>query len=183
MSSLLKVSRATVREALNQLAQVGLVVQVPYTGLRIAHLDAQALRDIAKTRVALDMLALTAVVEDTTGKRTRQVMAGWEELQRHRDENSPVLQHEAHLSFHRCIWEASENYLLLKLWPVTEAQITVALAEDQLARENQPRAFDVHEKLIQAILTGDLDRIHQALVEQTIDSAEELIAILGEGEE
>ena len=66
LAASLRVSRATVREALGQLAQEGLVVSEPYRGLRVADLDAHAVRDLAKTRVALDKLALRDLLADPT---------------------------------------------------------------------------------------------------------------------
>src|SRR5690242_612850 len=69
LSSSLSVSRPTVREALNQLAQEGLIVQEPYRGLRVASLDAKALVDIAEARVAIDMQAMTAILADASGRR------------------------------------------------------------------------------------------------------------------
>ena len=38
----------------------------------------------------------------------------------------PLEAHEAHLTFHRGIWTASENTLLIRLWPVIESQAECA---------------------------------------------------------
>ncbi len=182
LSALLKVSRPTIREALNQLAQEGLLTQEPYRGLRVATLDATAIMDIAKTRTALDMLAATAILEDTSGRRMRQVEESWQQFDRVAFDPDPVAQHEAHIAFHRNIWVASENSLLLRLWPVTEAHLTIALAQDQATRANPARAHEVHERLVKAMRTGDLSIVEAAFISHTIDSAWELIALLN-GEE
>ena len=54
LSTALGVSRPTVREALNQVAQEGLLVQEPYRGLRVADLDAATVlvRDNRRERPA-----------------------------------------------------------------------------------------------------------------------------------
>ena len=44
----LGVSRPTLREALNQLAGEGLIVQEPYRGLRVADITVQQVRDIKR---------------------------------------------------------------------------------------------------------------------------------------
>src|SRR5689334_20645798 len=67
LSSMLSVSRPTIREALAQLAQEGLLLQVPYRGLRVASLEPAAIMDIARTRMALDMLAVESILDDSTG--------------------------------------------------------------------------------------------------------------------
>ena len=182
LSSSLSVSRPTVREALNQLAQEGLLVQEPYRGLRVASLDAKALLDIAEARVAIDMQAMTAILADGSGRRLEMVMDSWREYARLAFDPDPLVQHDAHLRFHRSIWAASENYLLLKLWPVTEAHITIALAQDQFTRSDPQRAFEVHERLVDAIRTRNLDKIRAAFVAHTIDSAEELVALMAAAE-
>lgn len=178
LSEWLNVSRPTVREALNQMAQEGLLIQEPYRGLRVATLDAAAIMDLATTRMALDMLAVTAIVEDGSGRRMRLLEESWTEYSRVEMDPDPVIRHESHVAFHRKIWAASENAMLLRLWPVTEAHLTIILAQDQATRADPVRAHNVHEKLVDAIRTKDLEVIRKAFTEHTIDSAKELIALL-----
>lgn len=183
LSASLSVSRPTMREALTQLAQEGLLIQEPYRGLRVADLDAQAITDIARTRMALDMLAAEAILADPSGERLAQVREAWADYDRLPFDADPVTAHEAHIAFHRRIWEASGNTLLIRLWPVTEAHLTIALARDQATRDDPRRAHDVHEAVVNALIAGDLDQVHAALVVHTIESADELIAMLAELDE
>lgn len=183
LSASLSVSRPTMREALTQLAQEGLLIQEPYRGLRVADLDAKAIIDIARTRVALDMLAAEAILADGSGQRLQIVRDAWDDYNRLSIDADPVTAHEAHITFHRRIWEASENSLLIRLWPVTEAHLTIALARDQVTRHDPRRAHDVHERVVDALVGGDLDQVHAALVVHTIDSAEELVAMLADAGE
>lgn len=180
LSSMLNVSRPTIREALTQLAQEGLLIQEPYRGLRVATLDPAAILDIARTRMALDMLAVASILEDTTGRRMAFVEASWAEYDKVAFHPDPVVLHEAHIAFHRSFWAASENALLLRLWPVTEAHLTIALAQDQVTRADPVRAHEVHEQLVATLRTGDLTAIEAAFKTHTMDSAEELIALLSE---
>jgi DNA-binding GntR family transcriptional regulator len=178
LSSALGVSRPTVREALNQVAQEGLLIQEPYRGLRVADLDIAAVLDMADVRVALDMQAAEAILEDQSGRRMKKLMAAWAAYERDAFADDELVLHESHLAFHRGIWAASENSFLMRLWPVTEAHITIALAYDQATRHDPQRAYDVHRMLVDAIKTGDLERIRAAFVVHTVDSARELVAIM-----
>ncbi|MFN8081092.1 MAG: GntR family transcriptional regulator [Kineosporiaceae bacterium] len=171
----LGVSRATLREALNLLVQDGLLVQEPYRGFSISRLDAAALRDIARTRVPLDLIAIRAILDDATGRRLQLVREVWEGFQASTFDPDPLVQHQAHVAFHRGLWAASENWMLLRLWPVIEALTTITLAQDQIAYSDPQRAHDLHQGLVEAILAGDLAQIEDLLRRHTIDSAEELI--------
>jgi DNA-binding GntR family transcriptional regulator len=178
LASMLNVSRPTIREALTQLAQEGLLVQEPYRGLRVASLDAAAILDIARTRMALDMLAAASILEDETGRRMNFVEAQWTAYDKVAFHPDPVVLHEAHIAFHRSIWAASENALLLRLWPATEAHLTIVLAQDQAKRADPVRAHEVHEQLIRALRAGDMESIEAAFTTHTMDSARDLVAML-----
>ena len=61
LASALGVSRPTVREALNALAEEGLIVKEPYRGLRVAEMHSNEVHDMAVTRNALDLVAIDAI--------------------------------------------------------------------------------------------------------------------------
>jgi DNA-binding GntR family transcriptional regulator len=173
----LYVSRATVREALGQLAQEGLVVAEPYRGLRVADLDPAALRDLARTRAALDELAARAILADGRGRRLQAVQLAWADFEATAFDDDPVVRHEGHLGFHRAVWSAAENVVLDQLWPVIQAHMTIALAQDQAVRHDPERSHRLHRDLVDALESGDAVRVGTAFREHTITSADELIAL------
>ncbi|MFN8158477.1 MAG: GntR family transcriptional regulator [Candidatus Nanopelagicales bacterium] len=182
LAAALDVSRATLREALNLLVQDGLLVQEPYRGFSVASLTPEQLRDIAATRVPLDLIAVHAILADTTGRRTRLLLDAWEQFDRRAFDPDPLVQHEAHVDFHHGLWAASENSMLLRLWPVTEAMATIALAQDQAAHHDPARAHRFHRLLVDAIVAGDLELIERRLHEHIVDATEELLVLeSGEG--
>jgi DNA-binding GntR family transcriptional regulator len=175
LAASLRVSRPTMREALAQLAREGLLVQEPYRGLRVAALAPDEIMDIARTRLALDELAIEEILADPTGRRLTMVDAAWREFDRLPMDADPIEAQESHIDFHRRLWEASDNSYLIRLWPTTEAHLIIALAQDNVVHADPRRRHDVHERMVRAIKTGDRDRIHDALVAHTIDTARELI--------
>ena len=177
LAAALDVSRPTLREALHLLVQQGWLVQEPYRGFSVTALDAGAVRDIARTRLPLDLLAATAVVEDASGRRLESVREAWRRYEAASGSDDPLARHEAHVALHHGLWLASENTMLLRLWPVTEALTTIALAQDQARRDDPARAHRVHHELVEAILGRDLQRIERELTRHTLDSAEELLAL------
>lgn len=175
----LQVSRATVREALGQLAQEGLVVAEPYRGLRVADLDAPALRDLARTRAALDLLAALGILDDPSGRRLDAVRRAWSTFESTAFDADPVVRHEGHLAFHRAIWSAAENVVLDQLWPVISAHMTIALAQDQAVRHDPERSHRLHHALVHALESGAEARVEATFREHTITSTDELIALRG----
>lgn len=102
------------------MAPEGLLVQEPYRGLRVAALDSAAIMDLANTRIALDMLPIAAILEEAPGRRMSMVEVGWAKYSKVEMDPDPVIRHESHVAFHRSLWAASENALLLRLCPVTD---------------------------------------------------------------
>lgn len=177
LAAALDVSRPTLREALNLLVQDGLLIQEPYRGFSVTKLDPEAVRDIARTRVPLDLIAISAILDDSSDHRMELVQQAWTDYERVGPDADPLVQHEAHVALHRGIWVASENSMLLRLWPVTEALTTIALAQDQATRADPHRARRIHRRLIDAIESRDLRRIEERLAQHTLASAEELLAL------
>lgn len=173
----LDVSRATLREALNLLVQDGLLVQEPYRGFSVTSLSSQELRDIAQTRAPLDLIAVRGILSDTSGRRRRLLMEAWEQYDVRAADPDPLVQHEAHIAFHHGLWAASENSMLLRLWPVTEAMTTIMIAQDQATHPEPGRSQLAHRQLVEAVLSGDLPRIEHLLHQHIIESAEELAAL------
>lgn len=178
LAASLGVSRPTLREALNQLTREGLIIAEPYRGMKVAVVSLDQIMEIAVTRQALDMLAVDAILADSTGDKLAAVERGWRRFDDAAKDPDPVVQHDAHVAFHREIWEASGNYLLTKLWPATEAQIIIALAEDQWTRADADRARRVHAGLMTAMHTHDRAAIAEAFRAHTVDSARELVSLL-----
>ena len=174
LTSSLDVSRPTAREALNQMARDGFLIQEAYRGLRVADIQSDSLLEIARVRVALDTEAISEILADTTGSRMGVLEDAWRVFEKATAESDPLALHEAHVRFHRGIWEAADNYLLMRIWPVMEAQMTIVLAYDQFTRTNPARAHAIHAALMRAIRTGDSAQIRTALDVHTMDSAQEL---------
>jgi DNA-binding GntR family transcriptional regulator len=171
----LEVSRPTLREALNLLVQDGLLVQEPYRGFSVARLEPAAVRDLAHTRVPLDLIAVDGILADDADRRLQLVRDAWEVFERRALDPDPLVQHEAHIALHYGLWVASENSTLLKLWPVVEALTTIALAQEQAVRADPQRAYTLHREGVQAVLSRDRARIEDWLVRHTVASTEEFL--------
>lgn len=178
LTSSLRVSRPTAREALNQMARDGFLIQEAYRGLRVADIPVDSLLEIARVRVALDTEAINEILADDTGRRMGMLEKSWQEFETAADDSDPLARHEAHIRFHQGVWAAADNYLLTRIWPAVEAQMTIILAYDQFTRRDVRRAHAVHAALMDAIRSGDQARIRTALEVHTIRSAQELAVLV-----
>jgi DNA-binding GntR family transcriptional regulator len=174
------ISRPTLREAIYQLIQEGLLEQEPYHGVVVASVDAKFVTDMASVRVALETLAGKAIATDPDGSAKELVKQAWHAYQEAHGTENPERLHEAHLDLHRKIWFASGNTLLKRIWSTMEAQINTAISVDEDARADPERALHVHERLIDAIFSGDPDVIEAEVEWHTRASADELIKMLAE---
>ena len=172
------ISRPTLREAIYQLIQEGLLEQEPYHGVVVASIDAKFVTDMASVRVALETLAGKAIATDPDGSAKEIVKQAWQAYQEAYGTHNPGRLHEAHLDLHRSIWFASGNALLKRIWSTMEAQINTAISVDEDARADPERALHLHERLIDAIFSGDPGVIEAEVERHTRASADELIKIV-----
>lgn len=108
-----KVSRAVIREALQQLAHEGLVEQNGYKGTRVVHLAPEQIDEITSVRVVLEVEAihqarqrLTVDNKDELRTMARRVDAAAEK---------PELYAQLDLALHERIWEMSGNRILKRM--------------------------------------------------------------------
>ncbi|HJG64199.1 GntR family transcriptional regulator [Corynebacterium stationis] len=177
VTSRLGISRPTVREALSQLARHGYLVQEAYRGYRVSQIHDERVRELATVRVASDMVAIEGILGDESGERMAQLDEVLREYLSRMDKPDPIERHEAHMAFHRGIWEASGNTFMMKLWPVLEAEMTLVLAVEQEQRHDDSRACALHESLVECIRRGDRDEIYENLRMHVVGSAEEFLEI------
>jgi DNA-binding GntR family transcriptional regulator len=174
------ISRPTLREAIYQLIQEGLLEQEPYHGVVVASIDAKFVTDMASVRVALETLAGKAIATDPDGSAKEKVKQAWQAYQEAYGTQNPDRLHEAHLDLHRSIWFASGNALLKRIWSTMEAQINTAISVDEDTRADPERALHLHERLIDAIFSGDPGVIEAEVERHTRASADEVIKIVTE---
>lgn len=173
LATMLGVSRHTVREAINLLVTDGMLEQEPYKGLHVTELGGQDIVALARSRQALDLVAVREILEDPTGYRMDVFLQGWTSYSRLVFDDDPLVAHESHIAFHRQLWVASENTMLLRIWPVVRAQVTMALVQDRTMHADPQHVHGVHLRLVEAIRSRDLPTIEAELYRHTIEAAED----------
>ncbi|MEV0287686.1 GntR family transcriptional regulator [Kribbella sp. NPDC050820] len=181
LAELLGVSRPTVREAIYQLVHEGSLVQTPYKGITVAEPSPQDLLDVAQVRVSLETLAALHLSEHPDGDGMRKLRAA---LKTHLDaiEEGDLVQVDmTHLDLHRTLWEASENQMLMRIWPLVESQIRMAMSLDQATRSDLARDAELHRRLVDVIASGDKAAITAEVRDHIANSADEIVRLIEAG--
>ncbi|MDJ0418105.1 GntR family transcriptional regulator [Rhodococcus opacus] len=152
LSEMLQISRGTLREAMRQLQQEGLISAGARGRLYVRHLDSKEIRDIFAVRAALEALA----VRELAGLADRTTVIA--ELRAALDVmDTAVLEAriEADLNFHRTMCSLTGNDTLLHSWISLEGSIRMSIMFAGLDRAVGNMDVGRHSAIVDAIETGD----------------------------
>jgi DNA-binding GntR family transcriptional regulator len=113
-------SQAPVREALRDLATLGLVDMHPYRGARVRQPAPEELVEAMELRGQLEAIAARAAaqsIDETMLERMRKLLEAMRASAARADAHGQALQNS---TFHACVIEASGNRTLLRVWDVLE---------------------------------------------------------------
>lgn len=168
-------------EAIYQLVHEGSLVQTPYKGITVAQPSPQDLLDVAEVRASLETLAALRLGQDPDGEGMAKLRQA---LKTHLDaiEAGDLVRVDlTHLDLHRTLWEGSENQMLMRIWPLVESQIRMAMSLDQATRSDLARDAELHIRLVDVIASGDKAAITAEVREHIANSADEVVKLIERG--
>jgi GntR family transcriptional regulator, rspAB operon transcriptional repressor len=149
----LGVSRTPIREAVQRLAQDGLVEVAPNRGAKVRGVSAQEVEDVYAVREVLDGLAARLAAEHRTKNDLRSIRTAQERLERIAAQDYAA-QIAADLEFHNAVAVASRNASL----ETTLRSLSQGVARVKLLTKeyNQsPTTTRAHRDILEAIERGD----------------------------
>ncbi|MGH9644560.1 MAG: GntR family transcriptional regulator [Terriglobales bacterium] len=144
------VSRAPVREALQQLQEQSLIVNVPRRGMFVVILDEDDIQKINSLRVVLEGEALRLARRNLTPQRENKL----EELLAAIENVEPMpmkITMRIDFEFHRTIWSYSGNEYLEKALTSLTAPLFAHSVRSLLRSEKVRRVLDSHRPLLDFI--------------------------------
>ena len=176
LSEMLQISRGTLREALRQLQQEGLVSAGTRGRLSVRHLDAKEIRDIYSVRAALESLAARTLCElpdrqHVIGSLRAAIQAM--EASTHGTLEERV---ESDLDFHRTMCRLTGNETLLHSWESLEGSIRMSIMFAGLEKGVRNMSVDRHNDIVTAIETGDATLARNTIREHMDSAAAVLVA-------
>jgi DNA-binding GntR family transcriptional regulator len=154
----LAVSRSTVREALGALVAEGLADRVPNRGTQVRALDPDAIHDVGRARLVVEMAGLQRWDEASEEAReaVRQAVA---EFRRAAGTSASAAElTAAHLAIHAAIAGLTESPRLVAMAEALYTEIKLALASVDRIRRNAQDQVHSHGELVELMEAGRMDR-------------------------
>ncbi|MBC9824067.1 GntR family transcriptional regulator [Terrabacter sp. MAHUQ-38] len=162
----LGVSRAPVREALQQLVQQKLLVAARNKGVTVVTFSASDIWEIYDARCAIESHAAARIVEGGPGARARAADAMRMVLDKLRaavKRGDPRQISAADLDFHMTLVAAAGNSRLVDAYSILSAQTLTCINRLELALPSGEEVIDDHELLVNAVASGDRDATVKAI--------------------
>lgn len=154
----LGVSRATVREAVRELAAEGLVQTIPQKGAVVAAPSVREATEVYAIRAALEGLAARLFTEHATAAQKRALRRNLEALQKvvaEGGETTALLQ--AKNRFYGTLFAGADNRVMVQLIGSLQARITVLRAASMSQPGRAAATLEEVGAIVDAIDAGDAD--------------------------
>jgi DNA-binding GntR family transcriptional regulator len=149
------VSRTPVREALNQLMSMGIIVMRPRRGAVVADIGPQQLIEMFEVMAEFEAMCGRLAARRMSAAEHSALLAAHEACKEARDNADPDTYFFRNEAFHEHIYAGSRNAFLAdqaralhrRLRPYRRLQLRV--------RNRTTVSYDEHEKIVQAIIAGN----------------------------
>jgi GntR family transcriptional regulator, carbon starvation induced regulator len=168
------ISSSPIREALNRLAQEGIVHSSDNKGFRVAPISIQDLHEISRLRILLEGEALSESIERGDDAWEGNVLAAYHRLNmiEKRIGNGPIALDddwaERHKAFHFALFSACTSPLLLGMIDSLFDRAERYRRYSALHRQTERHKSNEHQSLMKAALARDKDKA-SALLRRHID--------------
>jgi DNA-binding GntR family transcriptional regulator len=154
LAEALGLSRTTIRTALHQLANEGLVVQVPYTGWAVTSLTSADAWELYTLRGSMEALAARLLTETLDAEKESQLHHALSDLALACQKGDEVAVVDRDLALHKLVVALSGHRRLMEQYRLIEQHIRLYLIwSDRLMRSHKD-IIDTHRPIVDAIVTG-----------------------------
>ncbi|HEX7021637.1 MAG TPA: GntR family transcriptional regulator [Trueperaceae bacterium] len=164
MAQEMGVSRAPIREAINQLQEQGLVVVEPHKGSFIRELNPADIRDLIRLRAELEGYVGELLIDNgieegliaSLNHHMDAMIAAADE-----DDFLKLVKHDQ--QFHVALYEASRSRPLIEVMNGVAFRIRIFMVVTKLLSSDLHKAAKAHSLIIHALMTGDRENIRDIM--------------------
>lgn len=159
LAASLQVSRPTVREALGVLVAEGLVTREPNRGVSVATPDPESIHDVCRARVVLEVAGVRSWPDapEPLRQTVRDALAEFAAAASAAGGASYQVLNGRHLAFHLSLVGLVGSPRLQAMAEALYAELRLALAQVDRARQNAPDQAGSHTLLVELLESGDVD--------------------------
>jgi len=169
-------SRMPVRQALQRLADEGIVIQSPGYGARLVSPSPKEIRDVYAVRIILETAALDLAFANLNGIRLAQLEESISRQKKMREQSfQEYLKWD--LMFHRTIAEAADNAFLKKEVEnaLSASNVYRILFENKSGKYRSPVPEEEHEEIFLSIRNGQKETAKGLLRRHILRGIEDLV--------
>jgi DNA-binding GntR family transcriptional regulator len=153
-------SRATVREAMRQLEQEGLIASFPYRGSEVLGISQEEIEQVlVPIRLVIERFAFTRAAPNLTDDDFAHLEGLIREMHDGAVAADPDRVAEADVRFHEYVIERSDQPHCLQIWRTILPRVRAHFRRDAPAYESVDAIADQHRPLLEALRSGDTKRI------------------------
>ncbi|XWX03924.1 GntR family transcriptional regulator [Aggregatilineales bacterium SYSU G02658] len=175
LAAQLGISRAPLREALQQLSAEGLIETIAYHGSRVKELTRKDVEELYSLRTMYETFAARRIIQNGSADAAKRLHDIYEQMLDASNAGDIRLLNMIDRSFHDAIIELSDHSLLRFSWSHVSLRVRQVMALSNRRMTSMNIIAQNHLRIAEAIASGDVD-LSVRLLEEHIASAGDLIA-------
>jgi DNA-binding GntR family transcriptional regulator len=177
MAERLGVSRVPVREAIQMLADEGLVHKSPHRGAYVYLPTRKEIDEISSLRVVLECFVVERAIRnwsDEAEADLRHIVAAMRAAMLAGDYQ---LVYEQDYAFHRALWEMAGHSILLEIVASLRSRLSrfVYEATTALSQERAHRHVDSHDEMVDILKSGDVPAARAEITKHILAAKERIL--------
>ncbi|MDF0542999.1 GntR family transcriptional regulator [Sphingobium sp. H39-3-25] len=144
------VSRGPLREAIRELVDEGILVQVPFTGTRVIDLSVKDVQEIYSMRTALETFAFELVWDQRNDDFFDEIHKRQKALDRAIDNGDEMVSILTELDLHSVVFEASHHSILQHVWAGLRGRLQLYWSANHRAHGRKGPKRDAHDSYVAA---------------------------------
>ena len=180
LSEVFGLSRATIRTALHQVANEGLVTQIPYTGWLVTPLSSQDAWELYTLRGSLESLAARVLVGALVPEYIERLRLSFQALEDACGKESDEEVVTRDLDFHKTIIALSGHRRLQDQFRLVEQSVRLYIAWSDALMPSRDEIVETHRPIVDAIIARDAALAERILRDHSESAGLALVKFLDE---